>query len=202
MYITVSLMIIIGMFPFVFIDALQRPVNLFTHDVVFNMNLIKVGAIDSLRIINWLFFGLILFVLLIIGIRKYFTNRKLIETGPTWGCAYAPAPVKFQYSAGSYVRSFTKLAKPVLEIEKKNVDIPEVFPGDKHYETDPYDKIERIFIDKPLALLNIVSDQFLFLQNGQLQQYILYGIIFITSVICLPVIIDKFILLLHFLNNL
>ena len=189
-------------FPFVFINALQLPVNLFTHDVIFNMNLIKVGAIDSLLIINWLFLGLILFVLILIGIKKFFAGRKKIETGPTWGCAYTPSTGRFQYSAGSYVRSFSKLAKPLLEIEKKNVDIPEVFPREKHYETDPYDKIERIFVDKPIKLLSLFTDQFLFLQNGQLQQYILYGIIFITSVICLPVIIDKLLLLIHFLNNL
>jgi hydrogenase-4 component B len=202
MYLTVSLMIMIGLFPFIFIDALQRPVNLFTHDVIFNLDLIKVGAIDSLRIINWLFVGLILFVLAMIGLRKYAGRKKIIETGPTWGCAYNPATSKFQYSAGSYVKSFTKLAKPVLEIEKRNVDIPEVFPSEKHFETEPYDKIERIFIDSPLKLMNLLTDKFLFLQNGQLQRYILYGIIFITSVICLPVITDKILVLLHFLNNL
>jgi hydrogenase-4 component B len=202
MYLTVSLMIIIGLFPFIFIDALQRPVNLFTHDVIFNLNLIKVGAIDSLRIINWLFVGLILLILAVIALRKYIVRKKIIETRPTWGCAYNPATVKFQYSAGSYVKSFTKLAKPVLEIEKKNVDIPEVFPGEKRFETEPYDKIESIFIDGPLKFMNLMTDKFLFLQNGQLQRYILYGIIFITSVICLPVITDKFLALLHFLNNL
>ena len=57
---------------------------------------------------------------------------------------------KLQYTAGSFVRSYSKLAKPVLDIEKKEVEIAEVFPSEKHYETDPYDKIERIFIDKPL----------------------------------------------------
>jgi NADH:ubiquinone oxidoreductase subunit 5 (subunit L)/multisubunit Na+/H+ antiporter MnhA subunit len=202
MYLTVLLMITIGLFPFIFIDALQRPVNLFTHDVIFNLNLIKVGAIDSLRVINWLFMGLILLVLVLSGIRKYAVRNKKIESQPTWGCAYTPSKSRFQYSAGSYVRSFTKLAKPVLEIEKKNVDIPEVFPLEKHFETDPYDKIESIFIDKPLQLLNRLTDRFLFLQNGQLQRYILYGIIFITSVICLPVIIDKVMVLLHFFNNL
>jgi hydrogenase-4 component B len=198
LYFTVSLMIIIGLFPFIFIDALQRPVNLFTHDVIFNLNLIKVGAIDSLRIINWLFLGLIIFILALLGLRKYAFRKKVIETGPTWGCAYKSATSKFQYSAGSFVRSFAKLAKPVLEI----VDIPEVFSSEKHFKTVPYDKIERIFIDKPIKLLNILTDQFLFLQNGQLQRYILYGIIFITSVICLPLISDKILVLLHFLNNL
>jgi hydrogenase-4 component B len=202
MYVTVSFMIIIGLFPSVFIDALQIPVNLFTHHIVFNLNLIKVGAIDSLQIINWLFLVLILFVVAVTGLRKYISRKKIIETGPTWGCGYSPASSKLQYTANSFVRSYSKLAKPLLDIEKKEVEISEVFPSAKHYETDPYDKIERIFIDKPLKLLNKMTDLFLFLQNGQLQRYILYGIIFITAVICLPIIIDKILTILHFLNNL
>ena len=150
---------------------MQRPVNLFTHDIVFNLNLIKVGAIDSLKIINWLFLGFILFVFVIIGLRKYLSRKKIIETGPTWGCGYTPADSKLQYTANSFVRSYSKLAKPVLDIEKKEVEIAEVFPSEKHYETDPYDKIERIFIDKPLKLMNKITDLFLFLQNGIAEIY-------------------------------
>jgi hydrogenase-4 component B len=202
MYLAVSLMALIGLFPTFFINALQKPVNLFTHDVVFNLNLIKVGAIDSLQIVNRLFFGFILFVLLILGIRKILSRKKVIVTDTTWACGYSPAGGKFQYTANSYVRSFSKLAKPILDIEKKEVEIAEVFPSEKHYETDSYDKIERIFIDKPIRLMSRFADLFLFLQNGQLQRYILYGIIFITAVICFPLIIDKILRVLHFLNHL
>jgi hydrogenase-4 component B len=202
MYLSVSLIIIIGLFPSVFIEALQRPVNLFTCHIVFNMNLIKVGSIDSLQITGWLFMGLILFILAIIALRKYVSRKKIIESQPTWGCAYSVPGNKLQYTASSYVRSYSKLAKPVLDIEKKDDEISEVFPLTKHYETDPYDKVERYLIDKPLNLLNRFTNLFVFLQNGQLQRYILYGIIFITSVLCLPIIIDKILFLFHFLNNL
>ena len=181
---------------------MQRPVNLFTHHIVFNLNLIKVGAIDSLQVINWLFAGFMALIFVIVGLRKYFTRGKIVLTGPTWGCGYSSAGCKFQYSANSFVRSYSKLAKPVLDIEKKEVEIAEVFPAEKHYQTDPYDKIERIFVDKPLKLINIITDKFLFLQNGHLQRYILYGIIFVTAVICVPLIIDKILSILHFLNNL
>jgi len=181
---------------------LQRPVNLFTHHIVFNLNMIKVGAIDSLQVINWLFVGLIALIFFIAGLRKYLTRDKIVITGPTWGCGYSPADSKLQYTASSFVRSYTKLAKPLLDIEKKEVEIAEVFPAEKHYQTDTYDKIERIFVDKPLKLINIITDKFLFLQNGHLQRYILYGIIFITAVICVPLIIDRIITILHFLNNL
>jgi hydrogenase-4 component B len=202
MYLTVAFMVFIGLFPSLFINLLQRPVNLFTHDVFFNMNLIKVGAVDSLKIINWLFLVFILFVLLVLGMRKYMSRQKLIDTGPTWGCGYTQPSGKLQYTANSFVRSYSKLAKPILDIEKKEVEIAEVFPAEKHFETDSYDKIERIFIDKPIRFLNKFADLFLFLQNGQLQRYILYGIIFITAVICLPMMYDKILTILHFLNNL
>jgi NADH:ubiquinone oxidoreductase subunit 5 (subunit L)/multisubunit Na+/H+ antiporter MnhA subunit len=202
MYMTVVFMIIIGLFPSFFVMALQRPVNLFTHHIVFDLNLIKVGSIDSLKIINWLFLGFIVLILAVIWLRKYITRNKLIITGPTWGCGYTPATGKLQYTANSFVRSYSKLAKPMLDIEKKEVDIAEVFPSEKHFTSDPYDKMERILIDKPLSLINKITDKFLFLQNGHLQRYILYGIIFITAVICVPLIINKILTILNFLNNL
>jgi hydrogenase-4 component B len=202
MYTTVTLMITIGLFPSFFLKALQRPVNLYTHNIVFNLNLLKVGAIDSLQVIAWLFFGFIIFVFVVIYLRKYISRKKVIETGPTWSCGYSPAGSKLQYTANSFVRSYSKLAKPILDLGKNGMEIGEVFPAGKHYETDPYDKMERILIDKPLKLIRKISDIFLFLQNGHLQRYILYGIIFITGVICLPLIIDKILTIIHFLNNL
>jgi formate hydrogenlyase subunit 3/multisubunit Na+/H+ antiporter MnhD subunit len=202
MYITVTLMISIGLFPSFFLNAMQRPVNLFTHNLVFNLNLLQVGAIDSLRMINWLSIGFIVLIVLITGLRKLINRKHIIERGPTWGCAYATSSSKLQYTASSFVRSYTKLAKPVLEIGKKDIESVKVFPSATHYETEPYDKIERIFIDKPLKLINIISDAFLFLQSGHLQRYILYGIIFITGVICLPLIFEKIMTIIKFLNNL
>jgi hypothetical protein len=202
MYLTVTLMITIGLFPSFFLEALQRPVDLYTQNLIFNLNLQKVGAIDSLKVINWLFFGLIIFIIGVAGLRKYLSRNKVIETGSTWVCGYSTATSRLQYTASSFVRSYSKLAKPLLDIEKKEVELTEIFPAGKRYETDPYDKIERILIDKPLKLINKISDLFLFLQNGHLQSYILYGIIFITGVICLPVIIEKILTIIHFLNNL
>ena len=59
MYMTVIFMIIIGLFPSFFIMALQRPVNLFTHHIVFNLNLIKVGcnrfASDHKLAVPWIY---------------------------------------------------------------------------------------------------------------------------------------------------
>lgn len=202
MYMTATLMIAIGLFPAVFINTLQKPVYLFTSDIVFNLNLIRVGALDSLQTINRLFFGFIMLVLVISAIKRYSFRNKLIEKSPTWGCGYKYSGSRMQYTANSFVRSYSKIAKPLLDIEKKEVEITEVFPSRKHYETDPYDKLERVLIDKPVKFINKINDLFLFLQNGHLQSYILYGIIFITAIICIPLVISKIIIIIELLKTL
>jgi hydrogenase-4 component B len=201
LFLTAALMILIGLFPSVFIEAVQRPVTLFTDKIVFDLNIGRGGAIDSLQAINWIFAGFVLIVLLILGIRKYFTLKKKIETGPTWGCGYVNHGPGFQYTAGSFARSYAKLAKPLLEIEKTEEQADEVFPPSKSYKTESYDKVERIIIDNPIRLINKLIDRFSFLQNGQLQSYILYGIIFVAAVISVPVVYRVFVTIFHFLNN-
>jgi hydrogenase-4 component B len=202
MWIIVAVMIFIGLYPSLVISFLQRPVNLFTHETVLNFNLMHVGAIDSLQMITWYSAGLIVLILAIAGLKKLVSRKRKIVIATTWDCGFGATTHKIQYTANSYARTYTKLIKPVLDIEKKEVEISEVFPARTHFETHPYDKIERIFVDKPLKLIKIITSSFLFLNNGRLQQYILYGIIFIASILCIPLLIEKLMIFLKFLNHL
>ncbi len=202
MYAVAMFMISIAMFPGFFLRLLQNPVFQFTDGIVFNMTLIRVGAIDSLQSINWLFLAFIVLVLLLAGLRKLVTGNKTIESGPTWGCGYSASGSKMQYTANSFVRSYSKLAKPVLDIEKHEVEVSEIFPSEKHYVTHPYDKMERNLIDIPLRLIDRVINRFMFLQNGHLQRYILYGIIFMAAILCFPLLFDKIDSIIQLLKNL
>lgn len=201
-YMAAALMIFIGLFPTVFLNLLKQPVGLFTRNIAFNPNLPQIGTIDSLQTINWVSAGFILFVLAVWGIRKLVNRSKIITTAPTWGGGYCVPSPKIQYTANSFVRSYTKLAKPMLFIEKEENEITGIFPSEKHYETHPYDNIERILIDIPLKKVAALREWFVFLQNGHLQRYILYGIVFIASVIVIPVLIDSILTFLQFLNHL
>lgn len=202
MYMIALLMIFIGMFPTIFLNLLQQPVSLFTHHVVLNFNCMRLSAIDSLQVIVWMSICFMVLILAVAGLRKFVNRKKIIATSTTWGCAYPTSSYKLQYTANSYARTYTKLVKPLLDIEKHEIEITEVFPSGKHYKTSAYDKIERIFVDKPLKMIKVITSSFLFLNNGRLQQYILYGIIFIASVLCIPLIIEKILNFLQFLNHL
>lgn len=202
MYFVGLLMLLIGFFPSQFLRILQQPIALFTQTIGTAPQPIPVNISNALHTIGWA--GL-LFALLVVALwilRRWVSRNKLVEIGPTWGCAYPTSSAKLQYTANSFARSYSKLAKPMLDIGKKEIAITEVFPSKKHYETHTYDKLERYFIDKLIKLIKVVTGWFLFLQNGRLQRYILYGILFISGVIVIPIIIEKIMMLLHFLNNL
>ncbi|MDD5184662.1 MAG: hypothetical protein PHS84_05310, partial [Paludibacter sp.] len=77
-----------------------------------------------------------------------------------------------------------------------------IFPSEAHLETHPYDKIEKWLIDFPTVNFKIFMGRFRFFQNGKLQFYILYGIIFIISIISIPLLYDKIIQFIDFLKQL
>jgi hypothetical protein len=84
-----------------------------------------------------------------------------------------------QYTATSFVRTYRKLAAPVLLVHRKNVAITEIFPHEKRiYETHPEDALEVDLINKPINLLQRFLSFFRFIQNGKIQYYLLYGLVF------------------------
>jgi hypothetical protein len=139
---------------------------------------------------------------LIYFIRKKLTLDKPVEFNITWGCGYNGSMEKMQYTASSFVRAYRKLAEPLLSIRKKKKEIKEVFPKGGIQETHPYDKVEQWLIDYPLQLLKGFFNRFTFLQNGNLQFYILYGVIFISLVLGVPFLTEYIKSLMGFLNKL
>jgi hydrogenase-4 component B len=77
-----------------------------------------------------------------------------------------------------------------------------VFPKSVLQDTYPYDKVEEWMIDYPLQTLKRFFNRFTFLQNGNLQFYILYGIVFISLVLGIPFAAGYIKLLIRFLNQL
>ncbi len=62
-----------------------------------------------------------------------------------------------------------------------------IFPAKANLETHPYDKIEKWLIDYPIINLKYFLSRFLFIQNGRVQSYVAYGIVFIIAMIILTV---------------
>jgi hypothetical protein len=71
-------------------------------------------------------------------------------------------------------------------VDKEEEVLHGIFPGKVKYHTTPYDKVEKWLIDPLLRLNKNFMGLFVFLNNGKLQFYILYGIIFILTVLSIP----------------
>jgi len=94
------------------------------------------------------------------------------------------------------------LMEPFLLIRKEKVEASGLYPKSIDQVTHPGDKVEKWLIDKPLTFIRGLLNRFAFLQNGKIQFYILYGIIFIGLVLLLPVIIHRISVWILFLNQL
>lgn len=187
-YVLAVVIILIGLFPMFFIRLLAIPVSLYTGSAEWANNSVPNGIFEVLQPISWAVWILLLLIAGIYGIRKYFLRNSPVSSSSTWGCGYVAPSVKQQYSAGSFVRSFSKLFAPVLLVEKEEKIVQGIFPTEARYQTHSYDKVEKILIDRILKLNKNFMGRFVFLNNGRLQFYILYGIIFILTVLSIPVL--------------
>ncbi len=198
-YLVALIILLIGIVPQLFVGVIEKPVGLFTAEM--NAGFKGVEFITVLQKISLSVCGFILFSALIFWIRKMVVASKKNSTAPTWGCGYGASTPKLQYTANSFVRSYRKLAKPLLMMNKKENDMEGVFPNPVHSVTHPYDKMEVILIDLPIKYLKNFMGRFQFLQNGNPQFYVLYGVIFIFIAIATPMLMDMLRYLIELFNQ-
>ena len=132
---------------------------------------------------------IILAALLYVAKTRRNASRK-VAVGPVWGCGYSEGTPKIQYTATSFVKTYTQLFSFLLGIRRECVRPEGIFPVEGSFESESYDKLENGFITKPLGAYGRFMDRFSFLQNGKMQFYVLYGIIFIVITIALTFILS------------
>lgn len=198
-YILTAFIILVGIFPLLFIQILQKPVSLFTGNPI-SIKELPINAFEVLQPLTFATWILIGLVLLIFLVRKYFQRKPVTEMRPTWGCGYVAPTSKQQYTAASFVRSYSKLFAPALLVEKEEDLITDIFPSKVRYTSHAYDKVERWLIDPVLKLNKNFMARFVFLNNGRLQFYILYGIIFIVTVLSIPFLYRNILLFMEILK--
>jgi NADH:ubiquinone oxidoreductase subunit 5 (subunit L)/multisubunit Na+/H+ antiporter MnhA subunit len=202
LYFIAFFILFIGVFPQLFLNLLFQPVQLMAGSLQNSDFYFHEQIGDTMQSFTRGIWVLIMIVFTIFGIRKFVQSRRPAVFGVTWGCGYVAPTEKLQYTAGSFVRSYSKLFRAFLVSLKNEKEIKGIFPLGGPYKTRTYDGIEKYLIDRPLAAYKSFLGRFLFLQNGKLQFYILYGIIFIISVICIPFLYEQIILFIEFLKQL
>jgi len=188
-YMIAILILFIGLMPQLFIRILQNPVQEFTGLSIPGNYAHLTELMQSVSISIWV---LILLVVVLFFIRRMVTAPRIITKGSTWGCGYTVASPSMQYTASSFVRSYAKIIKPLVLTNKNKDEIMNIIPSSMEAETHFHDKLEAGLIDWPVKNLKRFLGTFRFLQNGSVQFYVLYGVVFIAISITIPGII-KFI---------
>ena len=192
----------IGMFPKLFSSALLKTISPFQANAG-QVTLINISeTFSTLSQIGWYSLGFLVLFTVIFIIRRISVSKLTSASDTTWGCGYTGSTGKMQYSASSFIRTYRKLTEPLLFIKKNKKTALGLYPDAILQTTHPYDKLEYALIDKPLYFIRRALSRFAFLQNGNIQSYILYGFIFITAAILLPMLIARTIVLINYLNQL
>ncbi|MCK9167680.1 MAG: hypothetical protein M0O94_03875 [Bacteroidales bacterium] len=190
LYIIASAILLIGVLPFLFSDTLVQVTTLFMKgSPIIPMNSVAL-TIQNIVVVGGVSLGFILIILLFLFIRKKSMRSKALCEYETWSCGYTGSIPKAQYTASSFIRSYRKLAEPLLSIHKEKKLAETLYPAKIYQFTHPFDKLETWLIDKPISWYKKVLNRFVFIQNGNIQYYILYGFLFITLVSLFPLIIS------------
>ncbi|MDD4712800.1 MAG: proton-conducting transporter membrane subunit [Bacteroidales bacterium] len=202
LYLSGLMILLIGVVPFLLAPWLVKTIQLYIPSLNFSGYMQLENLLDNLTSIGWYSLGFIVLTAVLFGIRHLIVSGREDLEDNTWGCGYTGDASKMQYTASSFVRTYRKLAEPALLIRKEKQEATGLYPVTINQVTHPGDKLEKWLIDKPLGFVIKILNSFAFLQNGKIQAYILYGIIFVGLAILLPIFAGKIDVLIQFLNQL
>lgn len=186
MYAILALMLSVAFVPQFFMNFALGIVNECLPQPVAANSLAISGIIETGVTISKVSAGFIGLVLVFFGIRKFLVRNREIATYHTWSCGYvAPIP-KAQYSGRSFVRQFANLLNFMVKEQQKGFvekTIAYLYPKTFIFTSKYFDIIERYAVRPIISAQRYLLNLFQFVQNGQIQLYMLYGLFFILLIL-------------------
>ncbi|MCX6229996.1 MAG: proton-conducting transporter membrane subunit [Bacteroidetes bacterium] len=189
-YIIIVVMLIVAFFPQIFLFTISNilrqmiipPFRL--ESSVFN---IYSSIITNISIYSVLFIGIIVISW---KIRAYIVRRNSDSIQATWGCGYNGIAQKAQYTGKSFSKPLSKILNFLLIEQKQYTELQEgeIFPVKRKYASTYFDFFEHLFIKPFIRRLLYAFNYFKFIQNGRIQSYVIYGIVFIIAIFVLTVL--------------
>jgi formate hydrogenlyase subunit 3/multisubunit Na+/H+ antiporter MnhD subunit len=189
-YLIVGLMLSIAFYPQFYLNMVGNLLQSFTISGGIPENLIWNGYSSTLANINLYSLLSVAVILVIWIVRSKFTNKLKTETGPTWGCGYVAPNSRMQYTGKSYSKTMGKMFSFIVFERKKYKELEkgEIFPKTRKYQSYYLDFFETRIFNFITHQLVYAVNYFKFIQNGRIQSYVWYGIIFMVSIFVLTVL--------------
>ena len=121
---------------------------------------------------------LALVFILILIVRHLVMARRPQHDCPTWGCGYLRPIRGIQYTGKSFAKTLVDMCRIFLPTTARfhPITAEEVFPKERSHMSSDADFWEKSLISPTTDALTHGLDRFQFIQNGNLQRYIVYGL--------------------------
>lgn len=185
LYLIVSAMLFVGLFPFLISNILFTVSALFTvgsepfQAVSLNQSMNNITFVGAYSL------AFILLAFVFIYLRSIITTKYSVKTNSTWGCGYVAQVEKAQYTGKSYSRTLAKLLGFVVKEQYSFDSKPgkEIYPKYRKVSSHYADLWEKYLVMPPIRWFSIILDYFKFIQNGNIQSYVVYGLLFILIIV-------------------
>ena len=184
-YLIVLVMLAVAFFSGFFLNIILTILNGVFHANMDAVNLDYIRYSSVLQHISLYSFLFLVGIGLLLIIRRVIARERVPIYNSTWCCGYAAPTSRMQYSGKSFTKPLSKLFNFIL-LEKKSYNelkANEIFPVSRKYSSSYLDIWEQWLINPAIKYLNLFIELFKFFQNGRIQAYVLYGIIFIMIVL-------------------
>ena len=186
-YAIIALMISVAIFPAFYLQVIGNVIMSLTKGVIIPQ---PAGFTNYLSILQNISNYSMLFICIVgifwgIRYKLLSTRSKVIQ--PTWGCAYAAPTSKIQYTGKSFSKTLSKMFNFIVIERKQYTELKagEIFPEKRKHASHYHDFFEFRFIHVITNQLIYAANYFKFIQNGRIQSYVLYGIVFILTIFIL-----------------
>jgi len=144
--------------------------------------------IDLMNIISSIALAFIALAGILLVIRKLSLKNSYQESIKTWDCGYQAPDSRMQYSASSYAAPFLSLFNPFFAVSSDTVKPAGYFPSAGRFKEKKRDIIEYYFIRRLTGYFDGLFKKFSWIQGGDTQLYILYGVIFLIAALIAVVV--------------
>lgn len=169
-------MLAIGLFPWLAIELLKHVVMQFVPALSSDQ---FVPVTDIFRTISIVLGGFVGLAGFFFGLRTLLLRKRNVAAFKTWDCGYQVGSSRFQYTSSSFAQPFLHLVAELvpqrIHVEKE----PVLFPQEASLESHTQDFSERFIFRPSIGLLNRFLSLFSWIQSGRMQQYIMYGLVFL-----------------------
>ena len=171
--------LLVGVFPQAFVGFLAAPVRSIIGRLPFSADRLIVPA-SRISLVCLIFLGIAAGLAIM---RRLLLSGRSLSRAVTWGCGYHGVTPRMQYTGSSFADGILNLFGRMLKKDRHLSKPQGLFPAQGDLKTHTSDLFDFYFLQPLLGLLAHVFRRFRWIQHGDLQNYLWYGLAFLLVII-------------------